>query len=130
MGAEHGAYCVGCCFGLMLILFALGVMSLVWMGVVAVAMLVQKTFPLGRKSLLTFAGCLVAVGIWVAAAPASVPGLVQPNQAPAMQMDESTPADSSPMMIHGGGSMSDDGMGGYMVPAPLSGQDAGMPSDP
>ena len=28
MGVEHGAYCVGCCWGLMLVLFALGVMSL------------------------------------------------------------------------------------------------------
>ena len=35
MGAEHGAYCVGCCWGLMIVLFALGVMSLTWMAVVA-----------------------------------------------------------------------------------------------
>src|ERR1051325_5618659 len=34
MGAEHGAYCVGCCWGLMIVLFALGVMSLFWMAVV------------------------------------------------------------------------------------------------
>ena len=35
MGATHGLYCVGCCWGLMLALFALGVMSLFWMAVVA-----------------------------------------------------------------------------------------------
>lgn len=85
MGAEHGGYCVGCCFGLMLILFALGVMSLVWMGIVAVVILVQKVLPLGRRSLAAFAVFLVGVGIWVAAAPGTVPALVQPDQA-RMQM--------------------------------------------
>src|SRR5205814_3137271 len=35
MGAEHGAFCIGCCWGLMVILFAVGVMSLFWMAVVA-----------------------------------------------------------------------------------------------
>ena len=42
MGAMHGVVCVGCCIGLMLALFALGVMSLVWMAVVAAAVLVEK----------------------------------------------------------------------------------------
>ena len=39
MGIEHGAVCVGCCIGLMLALFALGVMSLFWMALVAAAIL-------------------------------------------------------------------------------------------
>jgi predicted metal-binding membrane protein len=81
MGVEHGGYCVGCCFGLMLILFTLGVMSLVWMGAVAVVILAQKVLPLDRRWLTAFAGFLIGVGIWVAAAPASVPALVQPDQA-------------------------------------------------
>ena len=50
MGVEHGAVCVGCCFGLMLSLFALGVMSLVWMGVVSLAILIEKTLPRGELS--------------------------------------------------------------------------------
>ncbi len=79
MGVEHGAYCVGCCWGLMLALFALGVMSLFWMAVVAVAILVEKVTPQGERLARLFAVALVALGIWVASAPASVPGLVQPD---------------------------------------------------
>ena len=79
MGFEHGAYCVGCCWGLMLALFALGVMSLFWMAVVAVAILVEKVAPQGERLARLFAVALVALGIWVASAPASVPGLVQPD---------------------------------------------------
>src|SRR5438132_1297369 len=42
MGTEHGAFCVGCCWGLMVALFALGVMSLAWMAIVAGVILVEK----------------------------------------------------------------------------------------
>jgi predicted metal-binding membrane protein len=86
MGIEHGSVCVGCCIGLMLALFALGVMSLVWMAVVAVAILVEKALPGGETFARVFAVVLVALGIWVAASPGSVPGLTQPSNAPMMQM--------------------------------------------
>jgi predicted metal-binding membrane protein len=77
-GIGHGLYCLGCCAGLMLILFALGVMSLVWMGLVAAAILVEKTFPRGESFAQALAVVLVALGLWVASAPASVPGLTEP----------------------------------------------------
>jgi predicted metal-binding membrane protein len=83
MGIEHGGYCVGCCTGLMLALFARGVMSLFWMAVVAVAILVEKGVPGGDAFARLLAVVLVALGIWVAASPESVPGLKQPTQ---MQM--------------------------------------------
>jgi hypothetical protein len=79
MGIEHGAVCVGCCLGLMLALFALGVMSLVWMGVGAVAILIEKTLPGGQAFARALVVALVALGIWVAASPGSVPGLTQPG---------------------------------------------------
>jgi predicted metal-binding membrane protein len=79
MGAEHGAYCVGCCWGLMLVLFALGVMSLFWMGVVAALIFAQKVLPYGDRLARVFAVALVAFGIWIAAAPGTVPGLTQPG---------------------------------------------------
>jgi predicted metal-binding membrane protein len=79
MGAEHGAYCVGCCWGLMVVLFALGVMSLTWMALVAVLILAQKILPYGERLTRVFAVLFVAAGIWVAAAPGSVPGLTLPN---------------------------------------------------
>jgi predicted metal-binding membrane protein len=79
MGVEHGAYCVGCCWGLMIVLFALGVMSLTWMAVVAALVFAQKVLPYGGYLTRVFAVGFVAAGIWVAAAPGSVPGLTQPN---------------------------------------------------
>jgi predicted metal-binding membrane protein len=79
MGVEHGAFCVGCCWGLMLALFALGVMSLFWMAVVAVVILAEKLAPAGERLTRVFAVALVALGVWVAASPGSVPGLVEPN---------------------------------------------------
>jgi predicted metal-binding membrane protein len=85
MGLEHGAFCVGCCWGLMLILFALGVMSIVWMLVVAGLILAEKALPFGERLSRVLAVAFVAIGIWVAAAPSSVPGLTQPGSAHAMQ---------------------------------------------
>jgi hypothetical protein len=49
MGLSHGAYCVGCCWGLMLILFALGVMSVFWMVVVAAIIFAEKVTPFGAR---------------------------------------------------------------------------------
>jgi predicted metal-binding membrane protein len=93
MGAEHGAYCVGCCWGLMVVLFALGVMSLFWMALVAGVIFVQKLAPRAERLAPAFAVLLVALGIWVAAAPGSVPGLTQPD---------STGADQARMRMMGG----------------------------
>jgi predicted metal-binding membrane protein len=86
MGAEHGAYCVGCCWGLMVILFALGVMSLTWMAVVAGVIFAEKVLPFGDRISVVLAAAFVGFGIWVAAAPASVPGLTRPGTAPGMHM--------------------------------------------
>jgi len=79
MGAEHGAYCVGCCWGLMVVLFALGVMSLFWMAVVAALIFAQKVLPFDARLTRLLAVALVAFGIWIAAAPGTVPGLTQPG---------------------------------------------------
>jgi predicted metal-binding membrane protein len=88
MGAEHGAYCVGCCWGLMLILFSLGVMSLVWMAVVAGVIFAEKAIPAGWRLTRPLAVVFVALGIWVMAAPSSVPGLTEPmDGSGGMQMD-------------------------------------------
>jgi predicted metal-binding membrane protein len=80
MGGEHGAYCIGCCTGLMLMLFALGVMSLFWMAVVAAVILFEKTLPRGQSFARVVAVALVLLGVWVAVSPGSVPGLTEPTQ--------------------------------------------------
>jgi predicted metal-binding membrane protein len=45
MGLHHGAYCVGCCAMLMLLLFVLGVMNLVWIAVLTLVVLMEKVLP-------------------------------------------------------------------------------------
>ncbi len=79
MGIEHGAVCVGCCIGLMLALFALGVMSLVWMALVAAAVLLEKLLPGGERLARGLAIVLIGLGVWIALAPGSVPGLTEPS---------------------------------------------------
>ncbi len=91
MGAEHGLFCVGCCWGLFVSLFAVGVMSLFWMAAIAAVIFAEKVLPHGERLSRLFALCFVALGIWIAAAPSSVPGLKEPGSAPAMHMDGMKP---------------------------------------
>ena len=79
MGVEHGGYCVGCCWALMVVLFAVGVMSLIWMAIVAAVIFAEKVLPLGERLVVGFAVALVALGLWVALAPDSVPFLTEPG---------------------------------------------------
>jgi predicted metal-binding membrane protein len=86
MGGEHGLYCVGCCWGLMVVLFTVGVMSLVWMAVIAGVIFAEKVIPYGTRLTKVLAVAFVALGIWIALAPSSVPGLTQPGSGPSMGM--------------------------------------------
>lgn len=47
LGALHGAYCMGCCWVLMALLFVVGVMNLIWIGVLAIVVLMEKAMPRG-----------------------------------------------------------------------------------
>jgi predicted metal-binding membrane protein len=86
MGVDNGAYCVGCCWGLMAILFALGVMSLLWMVVLSVVIFAQKVLPPAERLAVPLGATLVAFGCWVALAPDRVPGLTRPGGEPGMRM--------------------------------------------
>jgi predicted metal-binding membrane protein len=48
MGLHHGAYCLGCCWVLMALLFVMGVMNLVWIAAVAGFVLLEKVAPQGQ----------------------------------------------------------------------------------
>ena len=50
LGARHGAFCVGCCWALMLVMFAAGLASLVWMALLTALMVHEKTRPAGRRA--------------------------------------------------------------------------------
>jgi len=67
MGLKHGVNCVGCCWLLMLLSFVLGIMNMVWMTILTVFMLVEKTFPGGQWVSRTAGLILLVWGLWVTA---------------------------------------------------------------
>lgn len=67
MGLRHGAFCVGCCWALMLLMFVGGVMSLAWMGGLAIFMLAEKVMPAGPLFSRASGLILMAAGVAVAA---------------------------------------------------------------
>jgi len=78
MGTVSGGWCLGCCWALMASLFALGIMSVTWMALVAVLVALEKTLPWRRVAWGT-AVLLFALGVLLVAAPAHVPGLTVPT---------------------------------------------------
>jgi predicted metal-binding membrane protein len=77
-GFEFGLYCVGSSIGLMVMLVALGVMSVTWMLVIAGLVFVQKLVPARAAIDVPLALAIVALGLLIIAAPGSVPGLMPP----------------------------------------------------
>ena len=79
MGASSGAWCVGCCWALMASLFALGVMSVAWMVVVAGLITIEKTLPWRRIATSGSALMLLSLGVLLLAAPSAIPLLTMPH---------------------------------------------------
>jgi predicted metal-binding membrane protein len=67
MGLEHGIYCVGCCWMLMLLLFVAGVMNLLWVAFIAVFVFVEKLAPAQRYVSGAAGITLISTGLLVAA---------------------------------------------------------------
>ena len=86
MGAKNGAWCVGCCWALMASLFALGVMSVLWMAVVAGLIAVEKTVPWRRVASYGTAAVLLALGLLLLTVPDAIPGLTNPHHTPVQPM--------------------------------------------
>jgi predicted metal-binding membrane protein len=66
IGVEHGLFCVGCCWSLMLLMFLVNAGSLVWMLLLGVVMALEKNLPWGRRlsssiGALLFIGALIVV---------------------------------------------------------------------
>jgi predicted metal-binding membrane protein len=81
MGVKNGLWCVGCCWALMASLFALGVMSVAWMAVVAAMIAAEKTLPWRRIAAYGTAAVLLVLGVLLLVAPGAVPGLTTPHGA-------------------------------------------------
>jgi predicted metal-binding membrane protein len=65
LGFRHGAYCVGCCWVLMALLFVGGVMNVLWIALLALLILLEKLFPFGRWIARTSGIAFLAAGAWL-----------------------------------------------------------------
>jgi len=65
MGLRHGAFCVGCCWALMALLFVAGVMNLLWVAAIAAFVLVEKMVPRARAVSWSAGAALLAWGGWM-----------------------------------------------------------------
>jgi predicted metal-binding membrane protein len=79
LGTRHGAWCLGCCWALMAALFAVGVMSLGWMALIAAFIAAEKLLPWPVAARRTVAVLLLFLGLGIAIAPADVPGFAEPG---------------------------------------------------
>jgi predicted metal-binding membrane protein len=75
VGMYHGVYCVGCCWGLMVVLIAVGVMNLAWMAVLTVVIFLEKTWKYGPVLSRITGVALIVYALFVPAHPELLPGL-------------------------------------------------------
>jgi predicted metal-binding membrane protein len=77
-GLDFGLYCVGSSIGLMLMLVALGVMSVTWMSLIGILIVAQKLLPPRAAVDVPLSLAIVGLGILILVAPSSVPSLTPP----------------------------------------------------
>lgn len=75
LGFRHGLSCLGCCWALMLVMFATGVGSLLWMLLLGVLMTAEKTLPGGRRWIVPIGGGFLAAAVLVSL-PVFAPGIM------------------------------------------------------
>ena len=91
MGVRNGAWCVGCCWALMASFFALGIMSVVWMALVAGLIAIEKTLPWRRIATYGTAVALLGLAVLLFAVPNAVPGLTIPEGETMAPMNQMSP---------------------------------------
>jgi predicted metal-binding membrane protein len=79
MGRGHGFFCLGCCWALMAVGFAVGVANLAWMAVLTLLMLFEKTGKGGERAVAPIGYGLMALGVLVLLNPAWLPPLFEVN---------------------------------------------------
>lgn len=75
LGFGHALYCVGCCWALMLVMFAAGVAHLAWMGALAAIVFVEKATPAGDRIVVPVGATFAALALLALLLPGAVPGL-------------------------------------------------------
>ena len=62
MGLSHGAFCIGCCWVMMLLLFAGGVMNILWIAAITIFVLLEKVLPLGDRAGKLTGALMMSIG--------------------------------------------------------------------
>jgi predicted metal-binding membrane protein len=75
VGIHHGAYCVACCWGLMIVFIAVGAMNIAVMAALAVVILIEKVWKYGRPFSLAVGGVLLFIAVLAPSHPWLLPGL-------------------------------------------------------
>jgi predicted metal-binding membrane protein len=75
IGFGHALFCLGCCWALMLVMFAAGVAHLAWMGVLGIIMLIEKGAPRGDRVVVPVGVALAILAMVVLFVPNALPGL-------------------------------------------------------
>ena len=65
MGLAHGTYCLGCCWALMVVLFAVGVMNLLWVAALTVLVFMEKVGPVGAGVARAAGVAMIVFGIYL-----------------------------------------------------------------
>lgn len=71
LGGRHGAFCVGCCWCLMLLMFIVGTANIGWMLALGAVMAAEKNLPAGRRLAAPIGAVLLLAAVWVALAGAT-----------------------------------------------------------
>jgi predicted metal-binding membrane protein len=74
LGFGHALYCLGCCWALMLVMFAAGVAHMAWMGVLALIMLIEKSVPGGHRIVAPVGAALGLLAVVALVLPGVIPG--------------------------------------------------------
>ena len=72
MGLEHGVWCVGCCWALMVALFALGMMSVGWMALVGAFIAAEKMLPWRRLANRSISAALAVIALGLVMTPTTM----------------------------------------------------------
>lgn len=76
MGFVHGAYCLGCCWFLFVLLFPLGIMNIAVMALLTALIYAEKSFPLGKQIGQIAGAALIVYGVIVICVPAALPAVM------------------------------------------------------
>lgn len=85
-GVAHGAYCLGCCWALMAVLFTVGLMNLAWMAVISVVFLAEKNWGHGPVLVKVAGTTCIAVGLAIIVHPGLLSALADTTTVPSMPM--------------------------------------------